>query len=81
MCACRKWDVRGAGLYSTSDVRPSYLNLKLCNVKNVRELCMDMSWNLPEQLGLYTSGRNRGAAIEADAIGEQQSKRTQSGSS
>ena len=27
------------------------------------------------------SGRNRGAAVEADAIGEQQLKRTQSGSS
>ena len=30
--------------------------------------------------GEATSGRNRGAAVEADAIGEQQPKQTQSGS-
>ena len=49
----------------TSDAQTSYLNLEL-----FRELCMGMGWNLPEQLGL-----------QADAIGEQQLKRTQSGSS
>ena len=31
--------------------------------------------------GLESSKRNRGAAVEADVIGEQQLKRTQSGSS
>ena len=56
----------------TSDVRPSYFNL--LNLK-LREECLrtsgpGMGWNLPEQLGL-----------QADAIGEQQLKRTQSGSS
>ena len=40
-----------------------------------------MGWNLPEQVRLQAlSGCNRGAAVEADAIGEQQPKRTQSGS-
>ena len=33
------------------------------------------------QLGLQADACNRGAAVEADAIGEQQSKQTQSGSS
>ena len=62
----RKWDVRGAGLDSTSDARPSYLNLEL------HEECsrtLGMGWNRPEQLG-----------VQADAIGEKQLKRTQSGS-
>ena len=37
-------------------------------------------WNLPEQLAGSSSrsGRNQGAAVETDAIGEQQLKRTQS---
>ena len=41
----------------------------------------DMGWNLPEQLAGATSRCNRGAAVEADTIGEQQLKRMQSGSS
>ena len=41
-----------------------------------------MGWNLPEQPAWSSgrSGRNRGAAVESDAIGEQQLKRMQSGS-
>ena len=37
-----------------------------------------MGWNLPEQLAGSSSrsGRNRGAAVEADAGGEQQLKQT-----
>ena len=58
-----------------------YLNLEL------RKEC---SRTLGMELGLYTSGCSRGAAVEwmqsgaaveADVIGEQQLKRTQSGSS
>ena len=39
-----------------------------------------MGWNLPEQLAGSSSrsGHNRGAAVESDAIEEQQLKRTQS---
>ena len=37
--------------------------------------------NIGSGHGLESSKRNRGAAVEADVIGEQQSKRTQSGSS
>ena len=39
-----------------------------------------MGWNLPEQPAGSSSrsGRNRGAAVESDAIGEQQLKWTQS---
>ena len=39
-------------------------------------------WNLPEQLvgSSSRSGHNRGAAVEADAIGEQQTKQTPPGS-
>ena len=37
--------------------------------------------NIGSRHGLESSKRNRGATVEADVIGEQQSKRTQSGSS
>ena len=49
------------------------LNLELC------EECSRIGWNLPEQLAgnRSRSGCNRGAAFEADAIGEQQLKRMQ----
>ena len=49
------------------------LNLKL------REECSIE--NIGSGHGLESSKRNRGAAVEADVIGEQQSKRMQSGSS
>ena len=67
----------------TSDARPSYfnlLNLELCE-ECLRTLGID--WNLPEQLvgSSSRSRRSRGAAVEAGAIGEQQLKRMQSGSS
>ena len=68
VCEWRKWDVRGAGL-DWWRARPSYfnvLNLELCKE---RSRTLGMGWNLPEQVRL-----------QADAIGEQQSKRTQSGS-
>ena len=42
-------------------------------MKNVREHWAGI------QLGLQTDACNRGAALEADAIGEQQPKRTRSG--
>ena len=44
---------------------------------------LGMGWKFPEQLvgSSSRSGCNRGAAVEADAIGEQQLKRTKSGSS
>ena len=45
------------------------------SVKNVQELGLGMGWNPAGA----TSGCNREAAVEADAIGEQQLKRTQSG--
>ena len=42
---------------------------------------LGMGWNLPEQLAGSSSrsGHNQGAAVEADTIGEQQPKQTQSG--
>ena len=45
------------------------------------ENIIGMGWNFPEQVRLQVlSGCNRGAAVEADTIGEQQPKHTQSGS-
>ena len=65
-----------------SDARPSYLNLELC-VYGMFENSgrTGHGRNLPEQLAgsRSRSGRNRGAAVEADAIGEQQTKRPPSG--
>ena len=56
------------------DARPSYFNL--LNL----ELDEECSRTLSITAGATcTSGRNRGAAVEADTIGEQQWKRTQSG--
>ena len=54
----------------TSDARPLYFNLLNLEVREECSRKLGIGWNLPEQLGL-----------QADAIGEQQSKRTQSGSS
>ena len=66
----------------TSDARPSYFNLLNLELRGERSRTLGMGWNLPEQVRLQAlSGCNRGAAVEADAIGEQQPKRTQSGSS
>ena len=53
-----------------SDVRPSYFNLEL------REEC-----SRTLGLGIESSKRNQGAAVKSNVIGEQQLKRTQSGSS
>ena len=55
------------------DVRT--LNLEYCEECS-RTLGPCMGWNLSGQLGC-----SQGAAVEADAIGEQQLKQTQSGSS
>ena len=64
----------------TRDLRTSiYCTLELSE-KCSRTLGPGMGW-LPEQLGLQAESCNRGAAVEADAIREQQSKRMQSGSS
>ena len=66
----------------TSDARPSYFNLLNLELRGEHSRTLGMGWNLPEQVRLQAlSGCNRGAAVEADAIGEQQPKRTQSGSS
>ena len=54
--------------------------------RTLRRIVGMAAWNLPEQLALAAagsssrSGHNRGTAVEADAIGEQQTKRTPSGS-
>ena len=59
-----------------SDARPSYFNF-FTEPRTPRR----MFENIGSGHGLESSKRNRGAAVEADVIGEQQSKRTQSGSS
>ena len=60
-----------------SDARPSYFNL-FTEPRTPRR----MFENFGSGHGLVEfSKRNRGAAVEADVIGEQQLKRTQSGSS
>ena len=65
-----------------SDARPSYFNL-ITEPRTLRRMFENSGhgWNLREQLAGSSSrsGRNRGAAVEADAIGEQQTKRTPSG--
>ena len=61
---------RGAGL-DYSDARPSYFNL--LNL----ELCVECS-RVVDMAGIFQNSW-RGAAAEADSIGEQQLKRTQSG--
>ena len=63
---------RGAGL-DYSDTRPSYFT----EPRTPRR----MFENIGPGHWLESSKRNQGAAVEADAIGEQQFKRTQSGSS
>ena len=67
-------DVRGAGL-DYSDARPSYFNLFIEPTRTPA-----LGWN-PASGGCMQSGsssRSGRAAVEADAIGEQQLKRTQS---
>ena len=66
------------------DARPSYfnlLNLELCEECSRALQRLSMGWSLLEQPAWSSSrsGRNRGAAVESDAIGEQQLKRTQRG--
>ena len=67
----------------TCDHRTSYFNL-ITEPRTLRRMFENSGhgWNLREQLAGSSSrsGRNRGAAVEADAIGEQQTKRTPSGS-
>ena len=75
VCEWRKWDVHGAGL-DYSDARPSYFNL-FTEPRTPRR----MFENFGSGHWLESSKRNRGAAVEADVIGEQQLKRTQSGCS
>ena len=58
----------------TRDLR--VLNLELCEE---RSRTLGMGWNLPEQVRLQAD--EIASAVEADANGEQQLKRTQSGSS
>ena len=55
--------------------------LQFTEPRTLRRMFENMGWNLPEQLAGSSSrsGRNRGAAVESVAIGEQQLKRTQSG--
>ena len=81
VCVCVCVDVRGAGL-DYSDTRPSYFNLLNLELHKECLRTLGMGWNLPEQVSRLQalSGCNRGAAVEADAIGEQQPKRTQLGS-
>ena len=80
VCAWRKWVARGAGL-DYSDARPLYFVLQFVywTSKNVREHWAGI------RLGLQADACNREqqskrAAVEADEIGEQQPKRTRSGS-
>ena len=55
--------------------------LETHDLRGERSRTLGMGWNLPEQVRLQAlSGCNRGAAVEADAIGEQQPKHSQSGS-
>ena len=73
MCVCewRKWDVRGAGL-DYSDARPSYFNL-FTEPRTPRRMFenigLESSWGCMQSGSGSRSGRNRGAAAEADAIG------------
>ena len=72
VCVSVSDDVHGAGL-DYSDARPSYFNL-FTEPRTPRRLF--------ENIGLESSWgckRMQGAAVEADAIGEQQPKRTRSG--
>ena len=67
-----------------SDVRPSYSQSQFNKPRTPRRIFKNSGhgWNLPEQLAGSSSrsGSNRGAAVEANAIGEQKTKRTTSGS-
>ena len=63
---CLKWDVRGAGL-DYSDARPSYFNL-FTEPRTLRRMFKKIGLQADAGSSSW-SGRNRGAATEADAIG------------